>query len=73
MDDHERPPVRFHELNWLGRAVYLGGTAVRLTANLVDRTLERAADTAVEAERAFKREVDPNIEDAKILEEREEQ
>ncbi len=69
-DRNDRRP-RFYELNWLGKTVFLGGTAVRLTANLIDHTLERAADTVVEAERAFKSELDTNIEDAKILEERE--
>ncbi len=72
MPDREDPHVRFHELNWLGRAVYLGGTAVRLTANLIDRTLDRAAGTVAEAERAFKSEIDPNVEDANIIDEREE-
>lgn len=69
MPDREEPPVRFHELNWLGRAVFLGGAAVRVTANLIDRTLERSAEVVAESERAFKREVDPNVEDATILEE----
>lgn len=71
-DDRDDRPVRFYDLNWLGKTVFLGGTAVRLTANLIDHTLERAATTYVEAERAFQQGRDPNIEEAKILEEQEE-
>lgn len=65
--DRNRPP--FYELNWFGKAVYLGGTALRLSANLVDRTVERASAIMEESRAAYLREVDPNIEDAKIIEE----
>jgi hypothetical protein len=61
---------RFEKAGLLGKAKLLGGTAVRLTARAIDHTLERAAATAADAERAFRRELDPNMEDAKILEER---
>lgn len=73
MPDRDEHRTRFYELNWLGRAVYLGGTAVRLTANLIDHTLERTAEVAAEAERAFYSELDPNVEDAKIIAEEDEQ
>lgn len=56
-------------LNLLGKAVVLGGAAVRGLANLIDLSIERAADIVVEAEQAFRKELDENIEDAKILEE----
>lgn len=68
--DPERWIERFESEGLLGRAKLLGGTAVRLTARAIDHTLVRAAVTAAEAERAFKRELDPNMEEAKILEER---
>ncbi len=70
MDDPDRRRPHFYELNWLGKAVYLGGTALRLSANLVDRTVERASLIMEESKAAYLREVDPNIEDAKIIEER---
>ena len=69
MSDPEDRIARFEQLNALGKAVYLGGSTVRLMANLIDAALVRAADVVVEAEQAFRRELDPNIEDAKILEE----
>lgn len=67
--DPERWIERFEAEGPLGKALLLGGTAVRLTARALDRTIERAAHTVAEAERAFKRELDPNMEDAKVLEE----
>ncbi len=72
MSDSDKRGTPFYELNWLGRTVYLGGTAVRLAANLVDKTLDRAADVWVESERAFRDELDPNVEDAKIIDEHDE-
>lgn len=69
MNDADRNQPHFYELNWLGKAVYLGGTALRLSANLVDRTIDRASVIVEESKAAYLREVDPNIEDAKIIEE----
>lgn len=63
---------RFERSGWMGRAKLVSGTAVRLTAHALDHALERAARTVVDAERAFRRELDPNMEDAKILDEWEE-
>jgi hypothetical protein len=61
--------ARYERADWLGRAKLLGGAAVRLTANLIDRALDRTATLAADAERAFRGEVDPNVSEAKILEE----
>ncbi len=68
--DLEQWSRRFAAAGLAGRAALLGGTAIRLTARLIDEGVERAATVYVEAERAFKRELDPNMEDAKILGER---
>lgn len=69
MDNTERWIARFEQASLAGKAALLGGTAVRFTAQLIDKTLDRAADTVAEAEQAFKREIDPTMEDAKILDE----
>ncbi len=61
--------VRFSDLNWLGKTVYAGASVVRVTAKLIDKTAERVEQIAVESREAYRREVDPNIEDAKIIEE----
>lgn len=63
---------QFEDANWLGRAALLGGGAVRLTANVIDSVLKRAAVVAVDAEKAFRGELDPNVSDAKVIEEVEE-
>ncbi len=67
----ERPPERRepHDLNWLGKTVYFGGTMLRFTANLVDTTASRISKIATESKEAFDRELDPNIEEARVIEE----
>ncbi len=61
--------VDFDSLNLLGKAVYVGGSAVRILANAIDNAIDRAVDVVVETEKAFKQGLDPNVEDAKILRE----
>lgn len=68
--DEPRRDVDFRRLNWLGKTVYLGGSALRLTANLIDSAVDRASSIAEESKRAFEREIDPDIEDATVIEER---
>ena len=60
---------RFERAGWIERAGLLGGGAVRLAARAIDRSLDRAAQVTIEAHEAFRKEMDPNIEDATILEE----
>ncbi len=71
MSEFDDKIVRFEQLNLLGKTIFLSGAAVHLTAKLIDFALERAVDVVVETEKAFKQGKDSNIEDAKILEERE--
>lgn len=68
-ENKDRRLVEFERLNLLGKAAFLGGSAVRLAAGLIDSAVHHAADVYVEAERAFKQGRDPNIEDAKVLDE----
>ncbi len=68
-DQEKKPSVHFDDLNLLGKTVFLTGAAIRTTATLIDSLIEHAADLYIEAEKAFLEEVDPEIEDAKILEE----
>jgi hypothetical protein len=66
-DSHRR--IRFRDLNWLGKSVFVGGALARLTGTLVDATTDRVTAVARESKRAFDRELDPTMEEAKILEE----
>lgn len=68
-DTPPRRRVNLRDLNWLGKSVFLGGTVLRLTANLVEATADRVSSIAARSKEAFERELDPNIEDARIIEE----
>ncbi len=70
MQEPERRIARFEDLNLLGKAVFAGGAAVRITANLIDKVIDRAVDMVIDVEKAFKEGLDPNVEDAKVLDER---
>lgn len=71
MSDEPSPRrrVNLHDLNWLGKSVFVGGAVMRLTANLIDATADRVSSIAARSKTAFERELDPNIEDARVLEE----
>ncbi len=60
---------RYERAGWLERFGLLGGGAVRVTANLIESGIDRAARIVVDAQEAYRREVDPNVSDAKVLEE----
>ncbi|MAQ92108.1 hypothetical protein B1759_02070 [Rubrivirga sp. SAORIC476] len=65
-------PERFERAGLLERVGLVGGGAVRLLANAIDKGLDRAASVAVEAKQAFERELDPNMSDARVLDESDE-
>jgi hypothetical protein len=68
-DSHPRRRTNLSDLNWLGKSVFLGGAALRLTANLIESTADHVSSVAARSKEAFERELDPNIEDARIIEE----
>lgn len=68
-DNQNRPLIEFERLNLLGKAAFLGGSAVRIAAGFIDSAVQQAADIYVEAERAFHQGRDPNVEDAKVINE----
>lgn len=63
---------RFQEASPAARLGMLSGGAVRLAARAIDGALDRAATIAADAEEAFRKELDPNVQDATIVEESEE-
>jgi hypothetical protein len=69
MDNGSKRLVEFDRLNLLGKVVYVGGTVTRFLAGAIDGALSAAVDVVVEAERAFKQGLDPDVEDATILDE----
>ena len=68
-EDPPRRRVNLRDLNWLGTSVFLGGTVLRLTANLIETTADRVSSIAAQSKQAFERELDPNIEEARIIDE----
>ena len=64
-----RPEREIERLNTVGRLVWFGGAAARFTADAVERLVDRSAGVLAEADHAFKQGLDPNVEEAKILEE----
>ena len=70
-DPEERQIIEFNRLNLIGKAVFIAGAAVHTTTTFIDKTLEKAVDLVLEAERAFKEGLDSTVEDAKVLEEHE--
>lgn len=72
-DSGDNRIIQFEDLNLLGKAVFVGGFLTRAATKAVDATIKATVDIVVDAEKAFKQGLDPNIEDAKILEEHEEQ
>ena len=65
-------PERFERAGLLERVGLVGGGAVRLLATAIDKGLDRAASVAVDAKQAFERELDPNMSDARVLDESDE-
>lgn len=70
MSESEDKIIKFEQLNLLGKSVFVAGAAVKLTATILDFALDRTARLIAETERAFIEGKDPNVDDAKILEER---
>lgn|GEM_PF-3404518 len=60
---------RFEQAGVVGRLALLGGGAVRVAAGLVERALDRAATAVVDAQDAIQKELDPNVSDARVIEE----
>ena len=71
MSDHtpSHRRVHFRDLNWLGKSVYVGGALAELTGTVVKATADRVNKIAEDSKRAFDRELDPNMDEARILEE----
>ena len=71
MDGKQKKVVEFNRLNGFGKAIFIGSAAIKLAAKLIDSGLDHVAGIVADTEKAFKEGRDPNIEEAKILEEHE--
>lgn len=68
-NSEDRRVIEYERLNLLGKAVFLTGTAIRTSASLIDKALDRAVDLVIEAEDAFRQGLDADVDDAKVLKE----
>lgn len=69
MEESRDRIIEFERLNLLGKALFVSGAAARVTAGLLEKAVDRAADIVTDSERAFRQGRDANIDDAKVLEE----
>lgn len=70
--DDEHKIIKFDNLNLLGKLVYVGGVLTRTAQDVVQTAVDATSEIISEAEKAFKEGLDPNIDDAKIIDEIEE-
>lgn len=68
-DDSPSRRPRLENLNWLGKTVAAGGALMRLTAQGIEATAARVATLAEQSKEEFERARDPNIEEARVVEE----
>ena len=70
MSDRGQPEIDFDRLNLLGKAVFVTGTTFRLIGNVFESVVDTVTGLVHEAEKAFKNGLDPNVDDANILDEK---
>ncbi len=69
MSDRGQREVDYDRLNLLGKAVFITGSAFRVIGTVFESVVETISGVVHEAEKAFKSGRDPNVDDAKILDE----
>ncbi len=68
----ERPRrlVEFEQLNALGKTVFVAGMVAHAGKGLLKKLVRHVARIAVESKRAFQEGMDPNMEEARVIEEK---
>ena len=70
--DPERPtrlPARWEDLSPLGRLVLSVGAVGRVTATVLERGVDRAAQIVADSQRAFREGRDATVDDATVVRE----
>ena len=67
--DDEHKIIKFEKLNLLGKLVYVSGVLSRTATDIVQSAVDATSEIITEAEKAFKEGLDPNIDDANIIDE----
>ena len=61
--------VEFERLNLVGKAIFITGSTFRFVGDLLTTVADSVGEIISEAEKAFSEGKDPNIDEAKILDE----
>lgn len=69
MSQPPRRIVEWDRLNTLGKAVYVAGSAIEVATSVVSAAVGAIGVIWDEAERAFRDEARPDVDDARIIEE----
>lgn len=69
MPEPDNRLVEFNRLNPVGKAVFIAGSAFKTLGALLDFTVGAVGNVWMEAEKAFRDEVEDDVEDAKIIRE----
>ena len=67
--DDEHKIIKFDNLNLLGKLVYVSGFLSKTASGIVQTAVDATTEIITEAEKAFKEGLDPNVDDAKIIDE----
>jgi len=70
MSESRRREIEFERLNALGKAVFVTGTTFRLIGSAIESVVETLSGIVSEAEKAFRQGLDENVDEARILDER---
>ena len=72
MSDNDKRLVEFEKLNLVGKAIFITGTTFRFVGDLLNSVAETVVEIISDAEKAFVEGSDPNVDEAKIVEESDE-
>jgi hypothetical protein len=67
VSDKDKRLVEFEKLNLVGKAVFVTGTTFRFVGDLLNSVAETVVELLSDAEKAFVEGSDPNVDDAKIV------
>jgi hypothetical protein len=61
--------VEFERLNLVGKAVFITGTTFKLVGDLLNTVVESVGEIITDVEKSFNEGANPNIDEAKIIDE----
>jgi hypothetical protein len=65
--NEENRLVEFERLNLIGKAIFITGTTFKFVGDLLNTVAESVSEIIADAEKSFNEGADPNIDEAKII------